>query len=101
MTMIRPLAVVAVFRAAPGRLDDLEAELAALVIPTRAERGCLRYELNRATNEPDVLFFVEIWASQGAHEAHLGTPHIRHLLEVVDGLVAEPIRELKGPQLGT
>jgi inosose dehydratase len=95
----RPLVVAAIFRAAEGRFDDLEAELAALVAPTRAEAGCQRYELNRATNEPGVLYFTEIWASPAAHEAHLRTPHIRHLADVLADLVAEPIRELKGHEL--
>lgn len=101
MTATPPLVVVAVFRAVAGRIDDLETELAALVLPTRAETGCLRYELNRAANEPDVLFFTETWAHRAAHEAHLRTPHIRHLLDVVDGLIAEPIREFKGHLVGT
>jgi quinol monooxygenase YgiN len=95
-----PLVVVAIFRAAPGRFDDLEAELTALIAPTRAEAGCQRYELNRATSEAGVLYFTEIWSSPAAHEAHLATPHIRRLLTVVADLVAEPIRELKGHQLG-
>jgi quinol monooxygenase YgiN len=94
-----PLVVVAVFAARPGREAELQAELSLAVGPTRAEPGCLRYELNRATNEPGVFFFTETWASAAHHAAHLGTAHIRRLLTVVPAMLAGPIVEHKGELL--
>ena len=94
-----PLAVVALFVARPGREDDLERALLALVEPTRAEAGCLRYELNRSTREPGRLFFTEVWASAAHHRAHLETPHVRALLHALPDLVAAPIREYAGAPL--
>ena len=93
------LVVVAVFVARPGRDAELERTLLDLVRPTRAEDGCIRYELNRAVDETGVLFFTEIWASAAHHHAHLGTPHVRRLLEVVPELLATSIREYKGSLL--
>jgi quinol monooxygenase YgiN len=93
------LVVVAIFISHPGREAALERTLLALVEPTHAEDGCLRYELNRSLDEAGVYYFTEIWASQAHHRAHLETPHIRHLLEVVPELIAAPIREYKGSLL--
>lgn len=94
-TPTRALAVVAVFTAAPTHAAEVEAQLRRLVAPTRAEEGCIRYELNRAA-EPGVWFFTEIWASAEAHAMHVGTEHIRQMLHATLPLLATPIQEYKG-----
>ena len=71
-----PLAMVVEFRAAPGKVDELRAALLAIVGPSRAEDGCLRYDLHVDREDPDVLAFYEVWASPEAHQAHDRTPHI-------------------------
>ncbi len=53
----------------------LQAELSALVRPTRKEEGCLAYDLHRSTDVPENFLFFEIWASREAHAAHKQTPH--------------------------
>ena len=40
------LAMVVEFRAAPGKVDELRAALLGIVGPSRAEAGCLRYDLH-------------------------------------------------------
>lgn len=84
-----PLAMVVEFRAAPGRADELRAALLAIVGPSRAEDGCLRYDLHVDREDPDVLAFYEVWASVEAHRAHDRTPHIEHVRSVLPDLVAE------------
>ena len=84
-----PLAMVVEFRAAPGKVDELRAALLAIVGPSRAEDGCLRYDLHVDREDPDVLAFYEVWATPEAHAAHDRTPHIEHVRTVLPGLVAE------------
>jgi quinol monooxygenase YgiN len=84
-----PLAMVVEFRAAPGKVDELRAALLAIVGPSRAEDGCLRYDLHTDREDPDVLAFYEVWESVDAHAAHDRTAHIDHLRTVLPGLVAE------------
>jgi quinol monooxygenase YgiN len=95
MTGTSALAVVAVFTAKPADAAEVEAQLRRLIEPTRAEDGCLRYELNRAA-EPGVWFFTEIWASAEAHARHVGTEHIKQMLHATLPLLAGPIQEYKG-----
>jgi len=95
------LTVVAVFVARPGRETDLERALLALVEPTRAESGCLRYELNRSTRQPGQLFFTEVWASAASHREHLETPHVRAVLAALPDLTAVPLREYFGTVLAS
>ena len=89
------LAMVVEFRAIPGKADELRAELLGLVGPTRAEDGCLRYDLHVSREEPDVFAFYEVWATPEAHAAHDLTPHIARIRDVLPTLVVEPARVLR------
>jgi quinol monooxygenase YgiN len=86
------LVLIVEFRAAAGRTDDLRTALLALVAPTRAEAGCLQYDLHEDPSDPDVLAFYEIWADGDAHAAHDRTEHVRAISAAIPGLTAEPPR---------
>ena len=62
-------------RGREGQETLLEAELRALVNPTRKEEGCLAYDLYRATETPGAFLLHEVWASREAHTAHTKMPH--------------------------
>lgn len=53
----------------------LEAELRALVGPTRKEDGCLAYDLYRSAEGPAAFLLHEVWARREDHTRHTGTPH--------------------------
>ena len=86
------VALVVVFRAAPGKIDDLRSALLDLTVATRAEDGCLLYDLHEDVNDADVLAFYEIWASPAAHAAHDLTPHVQGFVARFDELLAGPPR---------
>lgn len=65
----------------PGREHELEAHLLSLAAPTRAEPGCVTYDLYRAPEAPHEFLRFEIWTSAEALEAHKRTPHIRASFE--------------------
>jgi quinol monooxygenase YgiN len=87
-----PLALVVEFRAAPGRAEDLRAALLELTVATRAEDGCLRYDLHEDVEDPDVLTFYEVWSSPAAHAAHDATPHVTSFVARIPDLTAEAPR---------
>jgi quinol monooxygenase YgiN len=65
----------------PGRERELEAHLLSLAAPTRAEAGCVTYDLYRAPEAPHEFLRFEVWTSGAALEAHKQTPHIRASFE--------------------
>jgi quinol monooxygenase YgiN len=71
-----PFAVIARFTAKEGAETQLREVLARLVAPTRAEEGCLHYELVQSQSDPRVFTFYEKWVSAEAHASHLQTAHI-------------------------
>jgi len=62
-------------RAREGQELLLEAELRALVTPTRKEDGCLVYDLHRSADATGVFLLHEVWATREAHTAHTRTDH--------------------------
>jgi quinol monooxygenase YgiN len=69
------VALVVMMHAKPGQELLLQAELTALVRPTRNEEGCLLYDLHRSADVPGDFLFYEIWSSREAHAAHKQTLH--------------------------
>ena len=66
----------------------LEAELRALVGPTRKEDGCLTYDLHRSAEAPTFFMLHEVWASREAHSRHINTPHFLRWNARKDSLLA-------------
>lgn len=89
------LAMVVEFRAAPGREADLREALLAMVTPTRAEDGCLRYDLHVDESDPAVYAFYEVWATREHHAAHDRSEHVGAFRAVRDDLLAGPARVLR------
>ena len=75
--MPETLKIVARMVAAPGAAGLLVPEMKKLVAETRKEPGCLRYDLLRGADNPDVLIFVEEWESRALWEAHMAGEAIR------------------------
>jgi quinol monooxygenase YgiN len=67
--------LIVLLRAREGQETLLEAELRALINPTRKEDGCLTYDLHRSGDAPGGFLLHEVWATRQAHTAHTATPH--------------------------
>jgi quinol monooxygenase YgiN len=86
------LALIVEFLPARGRAAELREALLGVVGPTRAEDGCLLYDLHEDVEDPEVLAFYEIWETPSHHAAHDATPHIIELVTRLPELTAEPPR---------
>lgn len=67
--------LMVVLRPREGQDLLLEAELRALISPTRKEEGCLAYELHRSVDPPNAYLLHEIWLTRDAHTAHTRSAH--------------------------
>lgn len=79
---VSDLDVIAVIEAKPGTEDEVNAAMQELAIATRAEEGCISYELKVATDKPTTFITVEKWRSQEDLDGHLNSAHIAKTLEV-------------------
>lgn len=67
--------LVVLLKSREGQEPLLEAELRALVGPTRREDGCITYDLHRGADTPSSFLLHEVWATREAHRQHTQTPH--------------------------
>jgi quinol monooxygenase YgiN len=78
--------LIVILRARESQETLLEAELRALVGPSRREEGCLTYEIHRSIEPPGALLLHE--ASREAHTEHMHTPHFLRWNARKDALLA-------------
>ena len=67
--------LLATLHAHPGHGPALETALRQLVPVSRAEAGCLQYELHQDRDTPQRFYMLEIWRSAAALEHHQQTEH--------------------------
>jgi len=80
--------LLVILRPREGQEIFLEAELRALISPTRKEDGCLRYDLYRSSEGPVAYLLYEIWESRDRHTAHTKTDHFLRWNARKDSLLA-------------
>jgi quinol monooxygenase YgiN len=84
------LRVVARIVALPGSVDFVRRTLLGLVAPTRAEQGCILYDLMQNNADPTDFTFYEEWTGDAELDAHGVTAHIRDTFTALDGHLAGP-----------
>jgi quinol monooxygenase YgiN len=84
------LTVIATMHVKAGSEDAAREILAALVAPTRKEKGCLNYDLHQRTDKRGTFVFYENWTTPAALDLHLQTAHVQKAL-------AEMQPHLEGP----
>lgn len=84
--MSEPLTIIVRVRAKPGQEPRLRQELQRLVAPTRAEAGCIDYELHQSQTDPALFALYENWVSQAALDEHFQTPYLKAFFKVLPEL---------------
>lgn len=85
------LTIVARIKAKPGMEDRMQQDLLSLLAPTRAESGCITFDLLQDTGDPTVFVLYENWTDQSALNAHFQQPYVKQVLQAYEETLAEPI----------
>ena len=80
--------LIVVLRAKEGQHLLLEAELRALLTPSRKEEGCLQFDLHGSAEQPGAFLLHEVWETRDHHTAHTRTPHFLRWNARKDSLLA-------------
>jgi quinol monooxygenase YgiN len=86
------LTITALIKAKAGMEEKAKQELMSLVGPTRAEKGCIDFDLHQSTDDKSLFMFYENWTSKDALDAHMQAPHIKAFGGKAAELLAEPIK---------
>ena len=81
------LTVNATIQARAGSEAAVRASLLQLLAPTRAEEGCVAYDLHQDLEDPARFIFHETWESAEHLERHLASAHITANRERIGELI--------------
>jgi quinol monooxygenase YgiN len=90
--MTEIVTVIAHARAKPGQHEQAREMLEALVAPSRAEQGCINYDLHQSMEDPELFVFHENWTTLAALESHARSEHsVRFRKKCSDVLAEGPV----------
>jgi quinol monooxygenase YgiN len=67
--------LVPFFTIMKGEVDSVRDAHLSMVESTRAEPGCIDYDLYQSHDDPSVMFFYENWTDPEALRRHMNTPN--------------------------
>lgn len=83
------LTIVANIRTKADKIDLVKAELLKLIDITRAEEGCINYNLHQDNENPTHFLFYENWESRELWQVHMGNKHLQGYMAATEGAVEE------------
>ena len=85
------ITVIATIKAREGREQDVREKLEKLLMPTRAEPGCMLYELYQSAENRNLFMFYECWQGKQDLDTHLQKPYIKAFMQSAEKLLADPV----------
>ena len=86
---VQTLIIVAKILAKEGKVDLVKNELLKLIDVTRAEEGCINYDLHEDNENKNLFLFYEKWASRDLWQKHMQNAHLAEYVKATDGAVEE------------
>jgi len=83
------LTIIANVQAKSEKIDLVKAELLKLIDITRAENGCLQYDLHQDNENPAHFLFYENWESRELWQTHMNNQHLKDYMVATEGAVEE------------
>lgn len=69
--------VTVIFEAQRDTVNDMEAVVADVYLPSMREPGMLEYRWYRSRQNPHTFFLFMTWDSEEAFKAHVNTAHVK------------------------
>lgn len=83
------LTIVANIKAKADKVELVKSELQKLIAITRAEEGCINYDLHQDNDNKAHFLFYENWESRELWQQHMGAQHLQDYMAATDGAVDE------------
>mgnify|MGYP000303695375 CR=1 FL=1 len=83
------LTIVANIKAKADKIELVKTELLKLIGITRAEKGCINYDLHQDNENPAHFLFYENWASRDLWQTHMGNTHLKEFMAATEGAIEE------------
>ncbi len=85
------LTIVAKIIVQPDKAEFVKEEMLKIIPPTRAEEGCVYYNLHQDDNDSSAFVWIEAWASHEAWQAHMNSAHLQQYRNLTSEFVIDRI----------
>ena len=85
------VSLIALLTSKDDAVATLQMELKKLAVASRAEDGCLQYDLNHCQEPSNQFAIVELWESKEALDKHRLTPHYKYFTHIAPALLCAPV----------
>ena len=85
------LYIFARFHACSGQEAAVAKALREVVVPSRAEEGCVSVHAFRSVRDPQLFYIHSHWKNEAAFDQHAELPHTVRFLERVESLIDHPL----------
>lgn len=92
MTIDAPVTLLVTLRAHAECGTRLRDELPILATTSRADAGCIRYDVLEEVEAPDRFVLCEEWLDEISLVDHNSQPHVARFVEVSPSLLRAPMR---------
>lgn len=83
------LTIVARILAKEEHRELVKNELLKLIDITRAEEGCINYDLHQDNENPNLFLFFENWTNKELWQAHMSNTHLADYIKATEGAVVD------------
>ena len=85
------------FHVKPERVDDFVKATLENARGSRAEAGCVRFDLFQRNDDPNRYVLIEVFQSAEAQSEHFASPHFKVWKEAVDGAFVDTASQALTP----
>ena len=85
----KKLTIIARITAKEEKRELVKNELLKLIETTRAEEGCINYDLHQDLENPNFFLFHENWENRELWQKHMGNQHLADYIAATEGAVDE------------
>lgn len=86
---MKKLTIIANIKAKKDQIYLVKAELEKLIDITRAEKGCLNYDLHQDNEDPTHFLFYENWESRDLWQTHMDNQHLKDYMSATETAIEE------------
>lgn len=83
------LTIVAKILAKEEKRELVKTELLKLIDITRAEEGCINYDLHQDNENKNLFLFFENWETRDLWQKHMGKSHLADYMKATEGGIVE------------
>lgn len=83
------LTIVANIITKADKVELVKAELLKLMDITRAEEGCINYDLHQDNENPAHFMFYENWETRELWQTHMANTHLKQYMIATEGAVEQ------------